>query len=58
MQEEKQFLTADDVMKIAGCGKVTAYRLINKCNDELKKMGKFTLNGKVNAKYFMSRFEV
>lgn len=58
MQDEKRYFTADDVASVVGCSKSMAYRIIQQCNRELKKLGKFTIRGKVNAKYLLSKFEM
>ena len=47
-----KFLDADEVSKILGVSVSTAYRIIKRLNDELKKSGKITIAGKVSAKYF------
>lgn len=58
MEVEKQYYTVQDIMKIIGCSRCTAYSIIKKCNEELKELGKITINGKVNIKYFHSKIEV
>lgn len=50
--DDKKFLDADEVSKILGVSVSTAYRIIKRLNDELKKSGKITIAGKVSAKYF------
>ncbi len=54
MQETKeiQFYTVNDVMQMLGVKQTKAYEIIRKMNDELEEMGKLTINGKVNKKYF------
>lgn len=49
---EKKFLTATDVATILGVSKSTAYRIIKRLNDDLRKSGKITVSGKISAKYF------
>ena len=51
-QQEKKFLTAADVSEILGISTSTAYRIIRRLNDDLKKSGKITIAGKISAKYF------
>ena len=52
ISSDRRFMTADDVAKILQVSKSTAYRIIRKMNDDLKKKGKITIAGKVSAKYF------
>lgn len=54
MQEVKeiQFYTVNDVMQMLGVKQTKAYEIIRRMNDELEEMGKLTINGKVNKKYF------
>jgi prophage antirepressor-like protein len=54
MQEVKeiQFYTVKDVMQMLGIKQTKAYEIIRRMNDELEEMGKLTINGKVNKKYF------
>ena len=47
--------TANEVSKILGVSRATAYRIIDKFNSELEDKGYFTLNGKVSKKYFDER---
>ena len=51
-QNEKKFLSANDVADILGISTSTAYRIIRRLNDELKESGKITIAGKISAKYF------
>lgn len=48
----KQFLNAHEVAKILNVSKSSAYRIIKKLNDDLKKAGKITVSGKISARYF------
>ena len=52
---DKLFLNAEDVIKIMGVAKPTAYKLMQKLNGELAKKGYITIQGKVPAKYFFER---
>lgn len=45
-------------MKILGIGKTKAYEIIRELNQELEEMGKLTLNGKVNKKYFDEKVSI
>lgn len=49
---EIQFYTVDEVMTMLGVGKTKAYEIIRELNQELKEMGKLTVIGKINKKYF------
>lgn len=49
---EIQFYTVSDVMQMLGVKQTKAYEIIRRMNDELEDMGKLTINGKVNKKYF------
>lgn len=49
---DKLFLTADDIVKIMGIAKPTAYRLMRRLNSELAKKGYITIQGKVSTQYF------
>lgn len=49
---EKKFLNANDVAEILTISKSSAYRIIRKLNDNLKKTGKITVPGKISLKYF------
>lgn len=54
-ENEKLFYTVDDVCRILGVSKPTAYREIKKLNDELRRKGYITISGKVPRKYFEER---
>lgn len=58
MGEEKYMLTAGEVAQMLGVKIGLAYRIIRECNDELKKMGKITIRGKVNKKFLERKLEV
>lgn len=49
---DKLFLNAEDVVKIMGVAKPTAYKLMQRLNSELAKKGYITIQGKVPTKYF------
>lgn len=49
---EIQFYQVEDVMAMLGVGQTKAYQIIRELNKELKAMGKITISGKVNKKYF------
>ena len=50
--KEKNFLTANDVAEFMGISVPTAYKVIRKLNDELKKQGYITISGKISRIYF------
>lgn len=54
-ENEKLFYTVDDVCRILGVSKPTAYREIKKLNDELRRKDYITISGKVPRKYFEER---
>lgn len=49
---EKNFLTANDVAAFMGISVPTAYKVIRRLNDELKKQGYITISGKISRIYF------
>lgn len=49
---QKLYLTASDVSEYMGISIPTAYKIIKKLNDELKKQGYITVSGKINRRYF------
>ncbi len=53
--KETLFYTAEDIMKIVGIKKSSAYRLINELNTELESKGTKTQRGVVKADYFRER---
>lgn len=55
---EIQFYTVNDVMEMLGIGQTKAYQIIRDLNKELQAMGKITIAGKVNKKFFDERIAV
>lgn len=53
---DKLFLTADDIVKLTGMAKPTAYQLMRTLNSELAAKGYITIKGKVSTQYFFERF--
>ena len=53
---KKIFYTADDVSKVLCISKTTAYRIIHRLNDELKRGGYITVSGRVPKTFFDERF--
>lgn len=56
LDESKRFYTAEDIARILGVSRSTAYREIKRLNDELKRMGYITVCGKVPRKFFEEKF--
>lgn len=52
---DKLFMNADEIVKIMGVAKPTAYQLIRELNKELKAKGYITIQGKVPTQYFFER---
>lgn len=50
--QDKKFLSATDVAVILNISRSTAYRIIRRLNEDLKKSGKITIAGKISARYF------
>lgn len=46
------FLTAEDVAELLGVSLSTAYRIIKRLNEELKKQGKIVVAGKISKRFF------
>lgn len=44
---------ADEVSKILGVKKCSAYKVIRTLNDQLKAQGKITIQGKINRNYLL-----
>lgn len=51
-----EMLTSDDVSKMLGVKRSTAYSLIRKLNSELQAQGKIVIRGKISRLYFESKF--
>lgn len=56
--DKRYLMTAAEVAAALGCKIGLAYKLIRQWNAELEAMGKLTIRGKVNRKYFESKLEV
>ncbi|MDY6171709.1 MAG: helix-turn-helix domain-containing protein [Fusobacterium necrophorum] len=52
MTTNSYFLTADEVSEALKVSKSTAYRIIDKLNNELKKQNKIIIPGKISKRYF------
>ena len=55
MTTEKIFASAKDIQKVLGCSESYAYKLVQKLNAELEKLGYITVRGKVNYDYLEKR---
>ena len=53
---KKIYYTAEDVSKVLCISKTTAYRIIHRLNDELKRGGYITVSGRVPKTFFDERF--
>ena len=54
-KHETIFIHADEVFKIMGISKPTAYKVIQQLNDELKVEGYLTIAGRTNRDYFYKK---
>lgn len=52
---DKLFLDANDIVKIMGVAKPTAYALMRRLNRELEAKGYIVICGKVSTQYFFER---
>lgn len=55
---EQLMYTADDVAEMLHISKSKAYQVIASLNKELKELGKLTIRGKINKRYFNQKLEV
>ena len=58
VSEEKYMLSAGEVARLLGIGISKAYALIREWNRELQAMGKLTIPGKINKKYFERKMDI
>ncbi|HWR20043.1 MAG TPA: hypothetical protein VN608_10510 [Clostridia bacterium] len=49
------FLRAEEVAKELGVSKAYAYKLIRSLNNDLRKQGFITINGRINRQYFKEK---
>ena len=56
--DKRYMMNAAEVAAALGVKTCMAYKLIREWNQELKAMGKLTIRGKINRKYFESKLEV
>lgn len=50
------FLSVADVQGLLGMSKSYCYELVARLNDELEKMGKIVILGRVPTKFFLEKF--
>lgn len=53
---ESNFMKVDEVAKELDVSKSYAYKLVQRLNAELEKLGYYTVSGKVNRQFFMEKF--
>ena len=51
------FMKVDEVAAELGVSKSYAYKIVQKLNEEMKKMGYLTISGRVNKQYFGSSLD-
>ena len=51
-----KFITAAEVAEELNVSMSCAYKIVQNLNEELRKMGFFTVSGKVNRKFFEKKF--
>ena len=54
----KQFITADEIMKSLDIGRTKAYQIIKDLNAELSDKGYLVIRGKVSRRYFCQRYAI
>lgn len=54
----KQFITADEIMKTLDIGRTKAYQIIKDLNAELTSKGYLVIKGKVSRQYFCQRYAI
>ena len=50
------FYFVDDVMRLLSLSKSKSYKIIKELNQELQGRGVYTIDGRVNRRYFNQRF--
>jgi len=58
MQIETELISADELAKMLGIKKCTAYKIIRTANVKLSQAGKITVRGKVNRQYITKLLDV
>lgn len=52
---EKMYYTVEEVMELLGIAKPTAYKIVQRLNQELKKKGYVVVSGRISKRYFEER---
>lgn len=52
----KMFLSVAEIQRLLGMSKSYCYELVAKLNDELEKMDKIVIPGKVSTQFFLEKF--
>lgn len=52
MNDDKRYLTVEDIQDALGISKSKAYEIIRELNEELKKKGYLVVRGKTSRAYF------
>ena len=53
---EKLYYTAEEISKMIGVGKTSAYAIVKKLNKELSDKGYIVVSGKIPKKYFNEKY--
>lgn len=53
--EQKTFMTVQEVADELGVSKSYAYKVVKQLNEEMKKLGYLTVNGRVNTQFFQKK---
>lgn len=56
MQTEKLFMRVEEVAEVMEVSVAYAYKIIRQMNEELKKTGCITLQGRIDRKFFYEHF--
>lgn len=56
--QETMIYTAKDVAAMLAVSESKAYQIIREMNKELTEMGKLTITGKINKRYFDKKMEI
>ena len=51
----RTFMTVEEVAAELGVSKSYAYKIVKQLNEELQKLGYFTVDGRVNTYYFRKK---
>lgn len=56
--QESMIYTVKDIAQMLQCSHSKAYIIIKELNKELAEMGKLTISGKINKRFFDKKMEV